>query len=561
LPDNVSEAHQAAQVVVLAYMALMVAIGVYFFRHMKTIGDYFKGGSSIPGWAAGISAYMTNFSAYTFVAIASRVYISAPAGIMLETGPALAFYIGALVLATRWHRAQVTTPVEYLEARYGTGTRQLFAWLGLLLSLIGSGMRIYALSKLVSSMLGFPLIPSIIGSGAIMLTYTLLGGVWAVVVTDVVQFVVLFSAVIPLFFVSLARVGWISGLFAHAPEGYFSFPSGEYTWYWLGAWWLSYMLDYNGNWGIIQRYCVTSSEREARKAGYWAAALSVPHAVLLLTPLVVARVMMPGIDPEAAYGKIALTLLPTGMIGVVAAAMLAATMSALDSSWNINSGVLTKDIYQRLFRPEAGDRELLNVGRLATAFVGVSATSIAVTIAVTETELFKLAEKVVSTVQAPTVVPVLLGLLIPRMPRWSALVGLAVGALAGWINHQSLPAETPFAVQFALSFGSVIGVMLLCAWLAPARGKDRERIAAFFEKLRTPAIRPSIPATDVPNPLRIIGVFVALIGVMMLGMTALPQSSVERLLTALGALFLVGIGVVMRWFGGRDARSSRQLED
>ena len=559
MEHGLAQTHQAAQIIVLVYMALMVSIGVYFSRHMKTIEDYFKGGNSIPGWAAGISAYMTNFSAYTFVAIASRVYISAPAGIMLETGPALAFYLGALVLATRWHRAQVTTPVEYLEARYGTVTRQLFAWLGVLLSLIGSGMRIYALSKLVSSILGFPLIPSIVGSGLIMLTYTLLGGVWAVVVTDVVQFFVLFAAVIPLFFVSLARVGWISGLCAQAPEGYFSFPSGEYTWWWLGAWWMSYMLDYNGNWGVIQRYCVTPSEREARKAGYWAAALSVPHAVLLLTPLVVARVIMPGIDPEAAYGKIALALLPTGMIGVVAAAMLAATMSALDSSWNIGSGVITKDIYQRLFRPEAEDRELLNVGRLATAFVGVSATSIAVTIAVTETELFTMAEKVVSTIQAPTVVPVLLGLMIPRMPRWSALVGVGVGVLAGWINDQILPAATPFAAQFALSFGSVIGVMLLCAWLAPARGKDRERIAAFFDKLRRPAIRPPIPATDVPNPLRIIGVFVALIGVMMFGMVALPQRPFERILTALGALFLIGVGAAMRWFGGMSANQHKQV--
>jgi len=155
LVENATEVHHAAQIVVLVYMALMVLIGVYFSRHMKTIGDYFKGGSSIPGWAAGISAYMTNFSAYSFVAIASVVYLNGSAGIMLETGPALAFYIGALLLATRWHRAQVTTPVEYLEARYGKVTRQIFAWLGVTMSLIGSGMRIYALSRLINALLGY----------------------------------------------------------------------------------------------------------------------------------------------------------------------------------------------------------------------------------------------------------------------------------------------------------------------------------------------------------------------------------------------------------------------
>lgn len=554
MQESVVQPQYAIHIVVLAYMILMVVIGVYFSRYMKSLDDYFKGGRSIPGWAAGISAYMTNFSAYSFVAIASVVYLNGPAGIMLETGPALAFYVSAIVFATRWHRAQVTTPMEYLAVRYGTGTQQTFAWLGIILSLIGSGMRIYALSRLVNALMGVPLIVSTVSSGAVMLTYTLLGGVWAVVVTDVVQFVVLFAAIIPLFFVSLASIGWFPGFFARAPEGYLAFPSGNFDWYWLAAWWTSYLLDYNGNWGIIQRFCITPSEREARKAGYWAAALSVPHAVLLFMPVLCARLFMPGIDPEAAYGKMALALLPAGMIGVVVAAMLAATMSALDSSWNISSGVMTKDIYQRLVRPNASERELLNVARLSTGFIGTVATLIAVTIALTETQLFGMAQRVVSIIQSPTVVPVLLGLLLPRMPRWSGMVAVSVGVIAYVVNSHVLPDTTPFAVQFAVSFGSVIGAMVLCGWLAPARGRSREQIETFFDKLKKPAEQPArAPAADAPDLLGITGVFVAVIGLLMLAMIALPQPALHRILTALGSAFLLGVGLLMRWCGRRNA--------
>ena len=543
--------HSAAQIVVVVYMLLMASIGAYYSRHMKTVDDYFHGSGAVPGWAAGISAYMTNFSAYSFVAIASVVFLNGSAGLLLETGPALAFYLGATLLATRWYRSGVTTPVEFLEERYGKGTRQVFAWLGIILGLIGSGMRIYALGHLIHSMLGFPLAVSIVGLGIIMLTYTVMGGVWAVIVTDVVQFIVLLVAVIPLFFVSLARVGWVSGLFSQAPQGYFSFPSGEYSMFWLGAWWLSYLLDYNGNWGVIPRFCITSSEREAKKAGYWAAALSVPHALLLFMPVLVAKIMMPEVDPESAYGAIAMALLPAGMVGIVAAAMLAATMSALDSSWNVVAAVLTKDIYKRLLRPRADDRELLLAGRVATMLVGVAATAVALTIALTQTRLFGMAQIVVSTIQAPTVLPFLMGILFPFLPRWSALAGVLIGLAAWWINTTVL-AEASFAVHFAVSFSSVAGVLLLFSLLFPPKGKDRERITGFFKRLRQPAPAQDTTATDMPSPLRIIGLFTAAAGLLMFCMLALPQSTFDRFLTASAGLTVLLLGLGMRFFGKRQ---------
>ena len=170
-----------------------------------------------------------------------------------------------------------------------------------------------------------------------------------------------------------------------------------------------------GNFGVIQRFCITPSEKEAKKGALWAAALSLPHALLLFTPVMVARITLPDAEPEGAYGQIATTLLPAGMIGVVAAAMLAATMSAMDSTWNVLSAIITKDFYQRLFRPKATERELLKAGRWATFLVASVATSSALVIAATETELFGLAAEIAAIVTAPATLPE-----PPKQLNWSA---------------------------------------------------------------------------------------------------------------------------------------------
>ena len=253
-----------------------------------------------------------------------------------------------------------------------------------------------------------------------------------------------------------------------------------------------------------------------------------------------------------------MTLLPAGMAGVVAAAMLAATMSALDSSWNVNSAVLTKDVYQRLIRPGASGRELLTVGRLTTALVGVTATAIAVTIALTETRLFGMAQTIVSTIQAPTILPFLMGIMLPFLPRWSALAGILVG-LAAWCLNATLLAGAPFAAHFAVSFGSVAGALLLFAFLFPLKDADQRQVEGFFERLRQPAPPQALPETGMPNPLRVVGVFVGVVGLLVLVLSALPQSVFDRILTASSGLVLASLGLAMYLWNGKSGDNS--LED
>lgn len=552
--------------VVAAYIAIVTLAGSYYARYIKTPDDYFRAGSSIPWWAAGIAIYKANFTAYTFVAIASLVYVDGLSGLLLETGPVFAFLLAALVFAKRWRRLNVTSPPEYLEARFNSGTRKIFSILGIGTTFIASGTRLYAVCKLVEAITGLPLLWTVAGAGAAMITYTMLGGLCAVVVTDVLQFIILFLAVIPMFASSVAHI-FAAGSWAHfvalIPAGYGSFPHPEHgrTLGWLLAFWASYLLDYNGDWGVIQLLCSTPNERESRKAALLATGLALPHAFLLLGPCFIARVLWAReiADPrvmaqaEVAYGHIALKLLPTGMIGVVAAAMLAATMSTLSVAWNVRSTSFVNDLYLRFLRPRAGGREQILVARVAVALIGGTAVGIAIWIALASSGLFALAQSLIGFVVIPIVLPMLLGLVVPSARGWSGTAALVVCFAFACVNQffygwfglaQPLPFQNVVVVSIVLGCAVMFG-----SALAPRSAAEAERIRELYRKMRTPvAQRPG--NLELPAPVGVIGTLTLIVGVLVAVLTLLPQHAVDRWMTVGSAAVLILLGIVMRRSSG-----------
>jgi SSS family transporter len=548
--------------VIAAYMAIVTLAGSYYSRFMKTPDAYFRAGSSIPWWAAGIAIYKANFTAYTFVAIASLVYVDGLSGLLLETGPVFAFLLAALVFAKRWRRLNVTSPPEYLETRFNSGTRKIFSILGIGTTFIASGTRLYAVCKLVEAITGLPLVWTVVGAGAAMITYTMLGGLCAVVVTDVLQFIILFLAVIPMFASSVAHIfaagGW-ANFVAHIPPGYASFPHPEHgrTLGWLLAFWASYLLDYNGDWGVIQLLCSTPNERESRKAALLATGLALPHAFLLLGPCFIARVLWareiadPGVmaQAEVAYGHIALKLLPAGMIGVVAAAMLAATMSTLSVAWNVRSTSFVNDLYLRFLRPHAGGHEQIFVARVAVALIGTIAVGIAIWIALASSGLFALAQTLIGFVVIPIVLPMLLGLVVPSARSWSGTAAFGVCFAFACLNQLAyrwfglanpLPFEDVVVISMVLGCAVIFG-----SALAPRSAEEAERVGALYRKMRTPVVEP-VGTLELPAPVGVIGTLTLIVGILVAVLGMLPQHAADRWMTLGSAAVLIVLGNFMR---------------
>lgn len=552
--------------VIAVYLVIITAAGGYYSKYMRTADAYFRGDNLIPWWAAGISIYMTNFTAYTFVAIASLVYVDGLAGILLETGPALVYLIVAIFFARLWHRLNVTSPPEYLEARFNPLTRQLFSVFGIATTFIASGMRLYAMSKLAEALLGVPLVWTIVLTGVVIVVYTMLGGLWAVIVTDVVQFIVLFLAVVPLFVLAVAAIftdaSWAEFV-SRIPDNFAAFPRPETgrTWGWLAAFWFSYLLDLGGDWGTIQRLGCTPTERDARKGAYLAMALSIPHAVVLLGPCFIARVLWADeiADPtivsqaETVYGKIALKLLPVGMIGVVIAAMFSATMSTLSVAWSVRGTSFVNDLYVRFWRPNADDREKILLGRLAILVIGGVATTVAVLVALTSSGLFALAQDVIGFVVIPLVLPLLLGLFVRRAQRWSGLAALAACLAFAIFNRNAyalLGRSAPFVFETEIIFSTLLAVLVMVgSGFLPRAAADEAREQAFLQRLEAPRPPPAL-SQSLPSALDVIGSFTLLIGGLVTLLIAFPQSALNRAVMLFAALVLLSSG----WWMKRSAQ-------
>src|SRR6476661_2461832 len=354
---GMSSANNVDYTVIGLYALLMVLVGLYVMRFNRGAAEYFRGGSRIPWLVAGLSCFMSGFSAWTFTGAAGVAYRSGFAAIGLYIGNALSFLLGYFVFAQRWRRSRITTVMEYLSGRFNLATHQVFSWSTIFFQLFTSASTLFGLSLFVSAACGFPVTWTILGAGALIVFYCVLGGLWAVVVTDFLQASILMPFCMVLVVMSLARVGGVSGL-VHSlpPEMKTLHISGEFGWLYIASWTIMVSFGYNTS-AMAQRYFSVDDERSARKVALLCCGLFFLGAFLWFIPPMAMRVVYPDLHAvwpslanagEASYAVASLTLLPHGLIGIMLAAMFSATMASLSGMFNVKAAILSKDIYQQL---------------------------------------------------------------------------------------------------------------------------------------------------------------------------------------------------------------------
>lgn len=310
------------------------------------------------------------------------------------------------------------------------------------------------------------------------------------VITDFLQASILMPFCLVLVVMSLIRVGGVGGLIhSLPPEMKTIHLSGEFGWFYLASWTVMVSFGYNTS-AMAQRYFSVDDERSARKIALLCCGLFFAGAFIWFIPPMAMRVVYPVIPSlrtalpnpsEAAYAVASLTLLPHGLIGVMLAAMFSATMANLSAQFNLKSAILTKDMYQALFRKNAGERELLMVGWATTFFIGGGTTVIAVIMAASGQSVFQIMltfNTLMSLAYGP---PALLGLVVRRTPPWSGLAsfatGLILGILGSFVYHWTLIQQVSIIIP--ASFGVFFATMLFDHGDTPGR-------ALLFRNLNTP---------------------------------------------------------------------------
>ena len=334
----------------------------------------------------------------------------------------------------------------------------------------------------------------------------LVGGLWATVLTDIVQFVVQFILSAIVVTAVLSAVGGWDSMWQQLPEssGQLLNPDAGIG---MGFWFVYLIVvifSYNGGtWGLAQRFISVGSDRDARKAALLSGALFLVYPLVIFIPAWASPLLMPqyfdpttllpvaGFDPDQTYVLMArqvLTGLAPGLLGLLVCSMFAATMSMIDSDINALAAVFTKDVYERTRKTPVTDAQLSMVGRLATLAFGtaVLGAALAVDGSAGIGKVFSQTVKLFAAILPPVAIPLMFGMLF-KGPTARGAIGALVGGFATFAVLKNF-----YPDDFAIYTGGemiVACIIFFGEGLISRRDAARQaQVDALFERLETPSI-------------------------------------------------------------------------
>ena len=470
--------------IIVLFFLSMVVVGILSYFKSKNSEDYFVAGGKLPWWLAGISHHVSGHSGAVFVAYAAVAYTHGFTMYMWWPFPVgIVIIASAKIFPVYWVRLrknfQIQSPLEYLNVRYNVFTQQLIAWAGVLLKIFDVGAKWAAIGILLHVVAGISMTTGILVSGVVTLTYVTFGGLWGVIITDLIQFIVQVLGGVVMFVLVVKRLGgWdsITGIWKQLPPEHSQLFNDPYTPAFVGIMFFLYFLSYNGgSWSLATRYISSTSEKEASKAARLSGILYLIWPLILFFPMWAAPLILPGLqNPSESYGWLMLKILPQGMIGLVIASLFAATMGMTASDVNTIAAVITRDILPVVSNKFRNDNHSLRTARMTT-FIFTLATLV---IALNYEHFGGVLGLIVNWFGAllgPTSMPLLLGLLPifrkcgPNAAIASIIAGVLTFIITKGMNTHSLAVDVGLPTI-------VSGVVFICVGLAtkavPAKVKD-----------------------------------------------------------------------------------------
>ncbi|MDQ6477448.1 sodium:solute symporter family protein [Dyadobacter sp. LHD-138] len=431
--------------VIFIFSAFVLFIGMLFVRTGRNMKSFFAGGESVPWFIGGLSLFMSFFSAGTFVAWGAIAYKYGWVSVTIQWTMCIGALITGVWLAPKWKATGALTAAEFVKERLGLKVQKTFIYIFTLVSLFIKGSVLYPVAKLVSVSLGFPLVPSTIVLGIMMIAYTAVGGLWAVMVTDILQFVILTAAVFIILPLSLNAAGGWETVTTKAPDGFFDLLNGEYTFGFILAFTLYHICYIGGNWTFVQRYTSVDSGKSARKVSFLFAGLYLISPIIWMLPPMIYRTINPslqGLDTENAYLQICQLVLPPGLMGLMLTGMYFSTSASANTTLNVVSAVFTNDIYKGMINPGASDKKLMSIARLSSLVFGIGMIIIALLVPAAGGIV-----EVVLSIGAVTGGP----LLAPGL--WALFSKRLTGKATLWITGSTLSVNLLFKIILPLTSG------------------------------------------------------------------------------------------------------------
>lgn len=571
------------------YLVFLASIGWVFRRFNQGSKDFFAGGHRQTWWLLGASSFISNFSCWTFTGAAGIAYTYGLLVFNVYAIDVLGFVISYFWFAPRFRQLRLVTAMDAIRLRYGRLNEQFFTWIGFIRSLAIAAVWLIGLSVILSSAFHFPQVPVICATGVVVILIALLGGNWAVAASDFIQLLVLLSITIVVAILTLTKIGGIGAFLAQIPEAHWQVfkPAGSVPYDWIYVVTVLFSAVYVKNdLQMAAKYIAAKDSRHAQRStliplvGYivmpvvW---FIPPLAAFTLAPNLAQQNLMAN-PSEASYIAVCLAVLPKGLIGLIIAAMFSATIASMDVALNKNAGFFVKNFYQPVVRKHANDRELVLAGEISTVFFGLVVTCLAVVVvSASRVSLFDAFLYVNAYMGVPLSVPMFLGMLIKRVPRWAGWGTVLFGVGVAILIYDVMPSAPVramlepylgastygYVLSNKFTVSNMVGVPLIMlfflstrAFYRPEADPEYQRTSAeFFRRMEIPVdFEKEVGGDNTAEQARLLGRIACLYGAFIVGLLMIPNSSADRLSILGCAVLPLAVGGVLLAYARRRSR-------
>ncbi len=424
------------------YVALMLAVGVYAAKRNDTAAEFIVAGRRMPMFLCTATIIATWFGGGSMMGAAGASYDDGLLGVIADPfGATLALFFIGLFFARFFRRLRLMTYVELIEQRFGRVAASISTGAHIVSNIGWVGGMLVAFGLIFESLTGTPMHIGILAGSVIVVVYTMIGGMWAVAMTDMIQVVIILIGIVVLFVIVLIDVGGWSTIMAKIPDETFRMTPIENN----GEQWLNYIrlwlifgLADIGSQSLLGRAMSAKSERVAQNSFYLAAVGYLSFAMIPVMLGIIGRVTMPGLDDsESIIPALAMHHLHPVAVSVFVGAILAAVMSTCDSALLASASLLSRTVLP-MVKKDPSDAMVLKVARWSIPALGV----VAVGIALNAQDIYDLIVDANIVMLTATTVPFLLVVWWRKANRYGAVAAMAVG-FSTWLVSRSVAPDLP----------------------------------------------------------------------------------------------------------------------
>tara|TARA_R110002153_G_scaffold5120_4_gene24226 strand:+ start:5208 stop:6953 length:1746 start_codon:yes stop_codon:yes gene_type:complete len=569
--------------VIAGYFLLIIGIGFAFKNMAKnSTSDYFRGGGRMLWWMVGSTAFMAQFSAWTFTGAAGKAFTDGFAITLVFFANTFAYFCGWLYFSARFRQMRVDTPTEGIKRRFGSQNETFFSWALIVFSFINAGVWLNALGVFASAVFEADITLTIIVTGLTVVFVSVLSGAWGVVASDFVQTLIVAVISIACAIVALVMVGGPVNLVNNFPTDFVMGPNMNYGLILVGTFvfFLAKQMITIMNMHDSFRFLNAKDSVNARKASLLAMVLMGFGSIIWFIPPWAAAILYP--DAAAAYPELGnkaadavylvftRNAMPVGTVGLLLAGLFAATMSSMDSALNKNAGIFVRSLYQPMLlrkNKSVDDKHLLKVSRVISFVSGIFVIVVALFFkSLKELSLFELMMNMSVMIQMPLLIPLILGLFIKKTPQWAPWITVAIGLIVSWCtanvltpdvfaNWLGLAQEFTRRESIDLTLMITIGSHLLitagffCAtsfFYKEESDEHKQETDRFFTDLETPVIADFEQDEYDSQQRHKLGSMVIFMGSGVFAMMLIPNPMWGRMVFVLCALTILTIGFFLK---------------